>query len=258
MDLKHMIYEIEEEKIAFVKLNRPNNMNALGMPVLKEFIEVLQEIRNNPSIRIIVITSAIKGMFSAGADVNELSKLTREEAELLSTEAKRLFKELRDIPLPVIAAIDGLCLTAGLELTVSCDLIISSDISQFGQIEPQYGLTTAAGATQRLTQLIGPLKAREMLFTARIIKAPEALEIGLVNRVVSSSDFDNEVLKFCHEIIKNSPRSIRDVKLLINLATYESEESYLKETKTWGAGYKIEGGFIDEVRKRFGSMIKDE
>jgi len=134
----------------------------------------------------------------------------------------------------VISAIKGLCLTAGLELSICCDLIIAADNAQIGQIELKYGLTPGGGGTQRLTRIIGPLKTKELVFTAKIITAQEALAIGLINEVVPLDKFEERIKAICAQIIKASPQSLKEAKQLINQATPISHQGFQYENKVFG------------------------
>jgi len=142
---------------------------------------------------------------------------------------EQAFKKLEEIPIPVIAAIKGLNLTAGFELMLCADIIIAADNARFGQVETKYGLTPAAGATQRLIRLVGPLKAREIIYTARTLDAQEALQISLVNEVVPLADFDDKVNELAQMLVNNSSKAIAFCKSLIQKGIYENEKGFQAE-----------------------------
>jgi len=237
--LKHWLLREEEEgKIVWFLLNRPDKRNSFNDEVIEELDQFLDELKSNSKIRVLVLSSALDDMFTAGADIGMFFKVyggdVYQGALELSKETQRLFGKLESLPFPVISAVKGLCLTAGLEMSLCCDLIVAADNVKFGQIEPKYGIIPGGGGTQRLIRLVGPLKARELIYTCDIIGAEDALRIGLVNMVVPLSNLETFVNEMCRKIIKNSKEAIRRSKDLISMAMYTNPEGFKREHQGFG------------------------
>jgi enoyl-CoA hydratase/carnithine racemase len=147
----------------------------------------------------------------------------------MTRKLQKIFSKFEDLPIPVIAAIKGLNLTAGFELMLCADIIIAADNARFGQVETMWGMTPAAGATQRLIRLIGPLKAKELIYTSRIINAQEAVKIGLINELVPLTELENRVKDMAKKIVKNSGRAIELSKQLIQMGIYNNAEGFQME-----------------------------
>ena len=147
----------------------------------------------------------------------------------MTRKLQNLFTRFEELPIPVIAAVKGLNLTAGFELMLCADIIIAADNAKFGQVETKWGMTPAAGATQRLIRLIGPMKAKELIYTSRIINAPEALNIGLVNELVPLAELESRVKELARMMIKNSGRAITLSKQLIQMGIYSNEKGFQME-----------------------------
>jgi len=220
-----------ENKIFWLYLNRPERKNAFDLAVADELYQILEEEveKDLENIRVLICTTSLDDFFTVGLDINWILTLDDEEAREMTRRLQVVFKKLEEIPIPVIAAIKGLNLTAGFELMLCADIIIAADNARFGQVETKYGLTPAAGATQRLIRLVGPLKAREIIYTARTLDAQEALQIGLINEVVSLADFDDKVKELAQMIVNNSSKAIAFCKSLIQKGIYENEKAFQAE-----------------------------
>ncbi|MFQ5832977.1 MAG: enoyl-CoA hydratase/isomerase family protein [Candidatus Thorarchaeota archaeon] len=239
---KHwLVREKEEGEIVWFLLNRPDKRNAFNDEVTEEFSDFLNQLQSNSKIRVLVISSALDDIFTAGADIGAFFQIydgdPYDEAFEMSRTIQGLFAKLESLPFPVIAAVKGLNLTAGLEMSMCCDIIVAADNARFGQIETKYGIIPGAGGTQRLTRLVGPLKARELIYTCDIIGAEEALRIGLVNTVVPLSDLKASVNDLCRKIIKNSKQAIMKSKGLIQKATYVNLEGFKGENQGFGEAF---------------------
>ena len=195
----------EEAGVFWLKIHRPDKKNAFNPQVVDELGKILVDLGKNPAVQILVLTTTQDEMFCAGADIEWFYGLGEPDGAMASIVAQDVFDLMEKVPFPVIASIKGLNLTAGFELMLACDMIIAADNAKFGQIETKYGLTPGGGGTQRLSRLVGPLKAREMIYTAKIISAEEALKIGLVNEVVPLADIDNRIRQ-----IRSEERSCRE------------------------------------------------
>ncbi len=231
---KFWILTIDSDGIATLKLNNIPKMNAFNAELSHELGDILTNLKKHPSIRLLILTSASDKFFSAGADMDWFMEINGPDAEEVSFKSHNVFGQLEKLPFPVIAAIKGLCLTAGLELIMCADMIYASENAKFGQIECKYGITPGGGGTQRLTRLVGPLHAKEMMFTGRIISAEEAKRIGLVNDVFSAEEFDEKLSKIYDKILKNSQNAISECKMLVEQATYTNPSGFHSEEQVFG------------------------
>lgn len=215
MEYSTIIYE-KQDGIAKITLNRPEVLNAISPQVLMELEQVLKDIASDDTVGVVVLTGAGRA-FSAGVDIKGMN--TDAQGDIVTTR-KRLaldvIEALENLDKPVIAAVNGYCLTGALELATACDLIIASESASFGDTHARWGLTPTWGGSQRLPRLIGAMKAKEMVFTCDMLTATEALQIGLVNKVVPAEKLDEAVQEMADKILANSRASIRIQKSLIN------------------------------------------
>jgi len=200
-------------KVGLVKLNRPESYNALNLQLLSELMESLTELDERDDIGAIVITGDEKS-FAAGADISSMAKATKDE--IRKSKFIPTFSLIREIKKPIIAAVSGYCLGGGLELAMSCDMIISSTKSKFGQPEINLGIIPGAGGTQRLTRAVGKFIAMEMILNNRTLKAEEALSMGLINAVYPVEDYLEKGLSLAQEIASKAPLAIQAAKQAIN------------------------------------------
>ena len=212
--LEFIKYE-EEDQISIITINRPKALNALNSQVLEELDKTLDSI-DKSKIHAIIITGAGEKSFVAGADIAEMSTLSKELGKYFSKKGNDIFRKLEKFEIPVIAAINGFALGGGCELSLSCDIRICSDNAIFGQPEVGLGITPGFGGTQRLARIIGVGMAKQMIFTGQNINAEEALRIGLVNGVYPQNELLNEAKKLALNICKNSLNAIKNSKKAIN------------------------------------------
>lgn len=228
-DYKFWLIKIEDG-IFWLYLNNPNKKNAFDVAVVDELEQILEdEIKQKNNIRVLVITTSLDDFFTVGLDIKWLVTLDESKAGDMTRKIQKLFTKFEDLPIPVIAAVKGLNLTAGFELMLCTDIIIAADNAKFGQVETKWGMTPAAGATQRLIRLIGPMKAKELIYTSRIINAPEALNIGLINELVPLAELEIRVKEIARMIVKNSGRAITLSKQLIKMGIYNNKEGFQME-----------------------------
>ncbi|WP_027718214.1 enoyl-CoA hydratase-related protein [Desulfovirgula thermocuniculi] len=214
MDYKNLLFQ-KDGSIAIITLNRPEVHNALDPQTWGELRAAIGECRRDPEVRVVIITGAGGKAFAAGADIRALRE--RPALEVLKGEAQEVLNEIENLDKPVIAAIDGYALGGGCELALACDIRIATSRSKFGQPEVNLGIIPGAGGTQRLTRLVGPGKAKELIFTGDIITAQEAKEIGLVNKVVDSPEELLPAAKaMAQKIIQKGPVAVSLAKLAIN------------------------------------------
>ena len=171
---------------------------------------------NLDEVRCVILTGAGQKSFVAGADIGEMSSLTKAEGEAFGKKGNDVFLKIENFPIPVICAINGFALGGGCEIAMSCDIRICSDNAVFGQPEVGLGITPGFGGTQRLARLVGPGMAKQMIYTARNIKADEAYRIGLVNAVYTQEELLPAAEKMAAGIAKNAPIAVRNCKKAIN------------------------------------------
>lgn len=203
------------DQIAIITLNDPKTNNAFSYQLVSELSQAIDEAANNETVRVVMITGGEK-VFAAGGDIEGMLKMSVQEASRYSETVQKVFLKIESLSKPVIAVIGGPAIGGGCELTLICDLRIASTKAKFGQPEVDLGVMPGAGATKRLTQLIGPALAKEMIFTSRLIDAATAKEIGLVNQVVEPADLLSEAMKLAKKIASKAPLAIRLAKETIN------------------------------------------
>ncbi|KAF0245505.1 MAG: enoyl-CoA [Planctomycetota bacterium] len=200
------------DRLGVITINRPDVRNAIDLTVVTELTAALDELKDK--IGCLIITGAGDKAFAAGADIAQLRDRNRDDA--LKGINTRMFRAVEDFPFPVIAAICGFALGGGCELAMACDLRVAGESSKFGQPEVGLGIIAGAGATYRLARLVGAGRAKELLFTGRIIDAKEAEHIGLVNKVVPDVDVLKTAKALAADILKNAPLAVRLTKWSIN------------------------------------------
>ena len=228
-DYKFWLIKLEDE-IFWLYLNNITKKNTFDLAVANEMDQILEkEIKPNNKIRVLVITTSLDEVFTVGLDIKWLVTLEESKAGEMTRILQNLFTKIEKLPIPVIAAIKGLNLTAGFELMLCADISIAADNANFGQVETKWGLTPAAGATQRLVRLVGPMKAKELIYTSRIISAQEALNIGLINKLVPLSELETKVKEIANLMVNNSGRAITLSKQLIQMGIFSNEEGFQRE-----------------------------
>ncbi|MBO8162242.1 MAG: enoyl-CoA hydratase [Brevibacillus sp.] len=205
-----------EGNIAVLTIERPEVHNCLNLSTLTRMRERINQIRSDREIRVVIITGQGDKAFCAGADLKERSEMTEEQVQHFILTIRDTFTELERLPKPVIAAINGAAFGGGTELALACDLRIASESVQMGLTETSLGIIPGAGGTQRLPRIIGRAKAKELIFTARRITAREALELGLVNRVVPPEQLMSTALALAEEIAANAPIALAQAKYAID------------------------------------------
>ena len=222
-------------QIAVATINRPKALNALNSQVLEDINELLDAVCGDADIRALVITGAGEKSFVAGADITEMSTLTPEEGTAFGKKGNDVFRRLETLPIPTIAAVNGFALGGGCELSMSCDIRICADTAVFGQPEAGLGITPGFGGTQRLARLVGPGMAKQLIYTAKNIKADEALRIGLVNAVYPLEELLPAAEKMASAIAKNAPIAVRACKKAINDGLQvDMDEAIVIEEKLFG------------------------
>ena len=207
-EVKNVVLE-KEGHLAVVTINRPKALNALNSETLNDLNYVIDMLEADSNIYCVILTGAGEKSFVAGADIAEMKDLNSKEAEEFGLLGNRVFRRLEKLDKPVIAAISGFALGGGCELAMACDIRIASEKAKFAQPEAGLGITPGFGGTQRLARLVGAGKAKEMIYTCSMIKADEALRIGLVNKVVPLENLMDEAKAMANAIAENAPIAVK-------------------------------------------------
>ena len=232
-------YEVEGA-VATITIDRQKALNALNSQVLDELSETLDAVDLNV-VRAIILTGAGEKSFVAGADIGEMSTLTKAEGEAFGKKGNDVFRRLETFPVPVIAAVNGFALGGGCEIAMSCDIRICSENAVVGQPEVGLGITPGFGGTQRLARIISVGKAKEMIYSARNIKADEAYRIGLVNNVYPLEELIPAAKKLASIIAANAPIAVRNCKKAINDGLQvDMDAAIVVEEKLFGDCFETE------------------
>ena len=210
----NVTYELKDN-IALITINRPEALNALNLDVLAELSQTAGKAEEDNDVYALVITGAERS-FVAGADIGQMKDFTPVEAKAFGDYGNSVFSKIESLSKPVIAAVNGFALGGGCELCMACDIRIASEKARFGQPEVSLGITPGFGGTQRMPRIVGLSKAKELILTARQIKADEALSIGLVDKVVPPEELMDAALSMAGEIAKNAQVAVRQSKAAIN------------------------------------------
>jgi len=225
---------ISYQPICTITINRPQALNALNQETLSELKAVVQECYQRTDIKGIVITGSGEKAFVAGADIKELTHLSKEAAFTLAQNGQEIFKLIEDCPKPVIAAINGFALGGGCELAMACHIRLASENAKFGLPEVNLGILPGYGGTQRLAQLVGRGKALELAMTGDMISSKEAKEIGLVNHITSSQAELLELAnKIMTKILSKGPIAIAGVIKSVNAGYRFADEGYHTESENF-------------------------
>ena len=263
-----ILYEVNGA-VGTITINREKALNALNSQVLDELNATLDAVDLN-TVRCLILTGAGEKSFVAGADIGEMSTLTKAEGEAFGKKGNDVFRKLETFPIPVIAAVNGFALGGGCEISMSCDIRICSDNAVFGQPEVGLGITPGFGGTQRLARLVSPGMAKQLIYTARNIKAQEAYRIGLVNQVVSAEVNEaGEVTvsakdalmaaanKMATGIAQQAPIAVRNCKKAINDGLQvDMDQAIVIEEKLFGDCFETEdqkagmGNFLEKDKEK--------
>lgn len=257
MELKNVLLE-KEGNLAIVTINRPKALNALNSETLKDLNTVIDDLEKDNNIYAVILTGAGEKSFVAGADISEMKDLNEEQGREFGILGNKVFRRLETLDKPVIAAISGFALGGGCELAMSCDIRIASEKAKFAQPESGLGITPGFGGTQRLPRIVGLGKAKELIYTGEIIKADEALRIGLVNKVVALEELMSEAKAMANKIMVNAPIAVRLCKDAINRGMQVGmDEAIMIEAEDFGKCFSTEDqtegmtAFMERREKNF-------
>ena len=203
--------------IAVATINRPKALNALNSQVLEDIDQLVEQVKADDEIRALVITGSGEKAFVAGADIGEMSTLTKAEGEAFGKKGNDVFRKLETLPVPTIAAVNGFALGGGCELAMSCDIRVASEKATFGMPEVGLGITPGFGGTQRLQRIVGMSTAMELVLTSRTIDAQEALQIGLVKHVYPADVMLDKALELADLIASRPQVAVRQAKQAIRI-----------------------------------------
>ena len=260
--MEYILYEVNGA-VGKITINREKALNALNSQVLDELDATLDAV-DLGAVRCLILTGAGTKSFVAGADIGEMSTLTKAEGEAFGKKGNDVFRKLETFPIPVIAAVNGFALGGGCEISMSCDIRICSENAVFGQPEVGLGITPGFGGTQRLARLVGAGMAKQMIYTARNIKADEALRIGLVNAVYPAEELMAQAEKMAAGIATNAPIAVRNCKKAINEGLdVDLDKAIVIEEKLFGDCFETEDQkygmafFLDKNKEKVKEPFKN-
>lgn len=260
--MEYVLYE-SKGSYAILTINREKALNALNSAVLEEIDKTLDQV-DLDTVRCLIVTGAGSKSFVAGADIGEMSTLTKAEGEAFGKKGNDVFRKLETFPIPVIAAVNGFALGGGCEISMSCDIRICSENAVFGQPEVGLGITPGFGGTQRLARLVGAGMAKQMIYTARNIKADEAYRIGLVNAVYPQEELMAAAEKMAAGIAKNAPIAVRNCKKAINEGLdVDMDQAIVIEEKLFGDCFETQDQrygmafFLDKNKEKVKEPFKN-
>jgi len=226
---KDIIYT-KDAGVAWITINRPEKMNAMCMQTLDELLDAFEDATDDLSVGVVVLTGAGNKAFCTGGDLGEMNEGNAQEwVQKTNRLLLRLTVLIRNMPKPVIAAVNGACVGGGNELNILCDMSICVEHARFSQGEVKIGAVPLWAASQLLPRIVGEKKAREIVFLGRMLTAQDAEKLGLVNKVVAADQLDEEVQKWCVEILSMSPQALKLSKTALN---FESDN--LWPAFNWG------------------------
>ncbi|XP_074644900.1 methylglutaconyl-CoA hydratase, mitochondrial-like [Tubulanus polymorphus] len=215
----HVLDE-ENEGIVVFNMNRPKAKNAISKNLLRLFGEAIEMVKSDTTVRTVLLRSQVPGIFCAGADLKERAKMAPEEVGPFVSLARKTISDFSNLPMPVIAVIDGAALGGGLEMALACDLRVAASNAKMGLVETKLAIIPGAGGTQRLPRLVGTSIAKELIFTARVLDGNEAHKFQLVNHVTQQNENGDaaylKALEVARQITPQGPIAVRMAKLAIN------------------------------------------
>ncbi|MGL4453973.1 MAG: short-chain-enoyl-CoA hydratase [Sarcina sp.] len=257
MELKNVLLE-KEGNIAILTINRPKALNALNSETLNDIFTAVTHLEGEKDVYAVILRGAGDKSFVAGADIAEMKDLNEEEGKRFGMLGNRVFRKLENLDKPVIAAISGFALGGGCELAMACDIRIASEKAKFAQPEVGLGITPGFGGTQRLPRIVGTGIAKELIYTGRIVKADEALRMGLVNKVVAPESLMDEAVAMAKMIVANAPIAVKLCKDAINRGTQTNiDNAIVIEAEDFGKCFSTEDqtegmtAFIERREKNF-------
>jgi enoyl-CoA hydratase len=253
MEFKNILLSLENE-IGTLTINRPKALNALNIETLQEIQKGIEEVRDRPEMKVLILTGAGEKAFVAGADILEMKGMNSLEAFNFSRMGHLIMKMIQDLDRPVIAAVNGFALGGGMEIALACDFIYASENAKLGLPEVTLGVFPGFGGTQRLPRLIGKGNAKELILTGKMITAQEAFQIGIVNRVFPLASLMEETKKVAVQMAANGAIGVRLAKRVTEAGfNMDLEKACSLESHAFGLCFSTEDqkeGMIAFVEKR--------
>ena len=215
MSYDNVRVEARPDGITWIRIDRPKALNAFNTRTLREFEHALDAARDDPGLRVLVVSGGGDKAFVAGADIAEMATMGSQQGRTFSVLGHRVFDKLESLPVPTIAAVNGFALGGGMELALACDLIYASDRAKFGQPEVNLGVIPGFGGTQRLPRKIGPMRALELCFTGDLVSAEKAKEIGLALAIFPAAELQERVDEVAKRIAAKGPLAVAALKRVI-------------------------------------------
>jgi enoyl-CoA hydratase len=257
MEYKNILLSTEGE-IGILTINRPKALNALNIETLQDIQMGIQEVKGNPALKVLILTGAGEKAFVAGADITEMRGMNSIEALNFSRLGHLTLKMIQDLDRPVIAAVNGFALGGGTEIAVACDFIYASENARFGVPEVTLGIFPGFGGTQRLPRLIGKGKAKELIFSGKMVSAQEAFQMGIVNKVFPLASLMAETKKAAAQIAGNGAIGVRLAKMVIDAGfNLDLTEACSLESYAFSIGFTTEDqkegmtAFIEKRKPNF-------
>lgn len=257
MEYKNILCEINEG-VALVTVNRPGSLNALNSEVLSELECAFYELEQDGKAQVVIVTGAGEKAFVAGADIKEMAAMNAFQGHQFALKGQRLMLFIQKMTKPVIAAVNGYALGGGLELALACDIIYASENAKVGFPEVTLGIIPGFGGTQNLSRLIGPNRAKELVFSGRIVSAQKALAWGIANEVCPQAELAGKALELAREIAKNGRLGVGYAKnAIVNGLNMSKEDGFRYESSLFGVLFATEdqkegmGAFVEKRKAQF-------
>jgi enoyl-CoA hydratase len=257
MEFKNILLSVENE-IGILMINRPKSLNALNIETLKEIQMGVQEVKDHPEVKVLILTGAGEKAFVAGADITEMKEMNSLQALQFSKLGHLTLKMIQDLDRPVIAAVNGFALGGGTEIALACDFIYASENARFGFPEVTLGVFPGFGGTQRLPRLIGKGKVKELILSGKMINAQEAFQMGIVNRVFPLASLMEETKKVAAQIAANGAVGVRLAKMVMDAGfNMDLEKACSLESNAFGLCFSTEDqkegmtAFIEKRKPNF-------
>lgn len=235
-----VLYE-KKGAVALITMNRPEAMNAISSEMMEELLGYLSQAEEDKDVLCVVLTGAGEKAFSAGGDVKEERDKTFTTAYGFIEMGHSVCKKLQSLRVPVIAAVNGYALGGGMEFAMACDFIIAADKAKFGLPAVNLGIISGFGGTQNLVRAVGKARAKEIMFTGRMVKADEAFALGIVQKVVEKEQLMEEVMAVAEEIASKPPFAVRTIKEVVTVGVeHDMETAYTIETQYAAPCYDTE------------------
>ncbi len=223
MDMKFVLLEVTDG-VGWLTINRPQSLNALNLAVLAELDAALAELAQSPAVKVVVLTGAGDKAFVAGGDVNEMAPMSPKAALAFARQGLQVLRAIEQMPKPVLAAVNGYALGGGLELALACDFIYASEKAKLGLPETTLGVIPGFGGTQTLARLIGPSRAKEVIFSGKMLSAQQAKDWGIVNEVCAPEDLARKVMETAQLIAHNGLVAVAHAKEAIRVGLNMAKE----------------------------------